>query len=396
MKSLIKRAAALTVMILITVGSVVTVAAETCNANINYNGVKKSVQLFSTDTGDILKTAGVKVGAEDLVVRSEVPVSGGDINIVVKSAYDVKVSADNKVKTVTVHYGDTVADALGEADITPGMSDIVVPTENTMASNGMLIQVKRKFNVTITADGETKTTVVPEGGVEAALKEAGVSVGGEDIVTPAKATTVSEGMKLTVARVTYNKVTTTQDIAYTNKNVNDSTLNTGVKKIKTAGTNGSQTVVTQQKLVDGKVTDSKVVNTAVTAKPVNQVTLVGTKKKASASATINANGTLTDQDGNTVKYRKVISGRCTAYTGGGSTSTGRAASFGLVAVNPSIIPYGTKLYIASPDGKTVYGYATAADTGGGVMNGRIVADLYYPTLSQCKSFGVRNMRIYVL
>ncbi|MBE6830171.1 MAG: hypothetical protein E7519_08180, partial [Ruminococcaceae bacterium] len=69
---------------------------------------------------------------------------------------------------------------------------------------------------------------------------------------------------------------------------------------------------------------------------------------------------------------------------------------GLVAVNPKIIPYGSRLYICSPDGKVVYGYAIAADTGGGVMDGRIVADLYFNTVGQCRQFGNRKMNIYVL
>ena len=260
----------------------------------------------------------------------------------------------------------------------------------------MLIEVKRKFNITVIADGKTSSYVVPEGSVQDALAAAGVTVGSEDVVNPANDTAVSEGMKLTVARVTYKEVTTTQNLAYSNTNVKDSTLDKGVKKIQTAGQNGSQSVITRQKLVDGALTESEIVSTTVINEPVNQVTRVGTKKKSSAYASISADGTLTDQNGNTVNYSKCITGRCTAYTGGGWTSTGRAASFGLVAVNPNIIPYGSKLYICSPNGKTVYGYAIAADTGGGVMQGRIIADLYYPTSSQCKSFGVRNMKIYVL
>lgn len=396
LKSLIKRAAALTVMIIITVGSVVTVAAVTCNANVNYNGVKKSVQLFSNSTNDILETAGIQVGAKDLVVRSESQVSGGDINIVVKSAYEVKISVDGTVKTVTMHYGDTVVQALAQAGVTPGGNDIVVPSGDTKVFNGMVIEVKRKFNVTIDADGQTRAAVVPEGSVEDALQSAGVTVGKEDIVSPARNTAVSEGIKISVARVTYKEVTTAQDIAYTNSNVNDSTLYKGMKKIQTAGKNGSQSVVTRQKLIDGALTSSEIVSTTVVVKPVNQVTLVGTKKKPSAYASISADGTLTDQDGNTVRYSKSITGRCTAYTGGGWTSTGRAAAVGLVAVNPNIIPYGSRLYICSPNGKIVYGYAIAADTGGGVMDGRIVADLYYSNESQCRSFGSRNMRIYIL
>jgi 3D (Asp-Asp-Asp) domain-containing protein len=148
--------------------------------------------------------------------------------------------------------------------------------------------------------------------------------------------------------------------------------------------------------VDGKVAGSEIVSTTPVEQPVDQVTLVGTKKKPSAYAIVDTSGTVTDQDGNPVNFKRKISGKCTAYTGGGTTSTGRAAAVGLVAVNPNVIPYGTRLYICSPDGRTVYGYAIAADTGGFAKQGRIIADLYYNTSSQCSSFGVRNMNIYVL
>ncbi len=46
--------------------------------------------------------------------------------------------------------------------------------------------------------------------------------------------------------------------------------------------------------------------------------------------------------------------------------------------------------------KIVYGYAVAADTGGAAMSGNIVADLYYPSESQCENFGTRTMNVYVL
>jgi len=67
-----------------------------------------------------------------------------------------------------------------------------------------------------------------------------------------------------------------------------------------------------------------------------------------------------------------------------------------VAVNPKQIPYGTKLYIVSHDGKYVYGYAIAADTGGFAKKGRITTDLFFHTSRECYNFGVRSVRIYVL
>ena len=108
-----------------------------------------------------------------------------------------------------------------------------------------------------------------------------------------------------------------------------------------------------------------------------------------------------DKKGQPVKYKKLITGKCTAYsseqsTVGTVTSTGMKAQVGVVAVNPKVIPYGTKLYIVSPDGKTVYGYAIAGDTGGGVRKNELVCDLFMDTIAECIQFGRRTMNVYIL
>lgn len=396
LQAVIKRTAALIVMVTITVSSMVTVAAATCNATVLYDGTTKHVQLFSTETGDILSAAGVKTDGDDIVLRSGSTDLNGTVTITVKSGYHVLLSTDKTEKTVLAHYGDTVADVLNRQGVTVGEKDIVTPSVDTAVTDGMKITVKRKYTVQIKADGAAVSKVVTEGTVAQALEQAGISVGSDDIVTPAKTESVREGMTLTVQRVTYKNVTTTEEIAYAKKTENDSSLYKGDTKIKIHGQNGSQSVVTRQKLVDGKVVSSETVSKTVVKAPVDQVTLVGTKARPKAYASISSNGSLKDRNGNTVSYRKKITGRCTAYTGGGYTATGRAAAVGLVAVNPNIIPYGSRLYICSPDGSVVYGYAIAADTGGAAMAGRIVADLYYNTNGECSSFGVRSMCIYVL
>lgn len=394
-QSVIKRGIALGVMSVLTAGSIVSVAAATRNAKIDYDGSQKTVQLLSSNTQDILKEAGIQPGSNDLVLRSEAQ-TDGTILLEVKSGYNVTVAADGTTKKVTAHFGDTVADALKQAGVTLGADDLVEPAGSTKVSDGMQISVIRKYHVTVAADGKSVPTLVTEGTVSAALKAAGVDVGGDDIVTPSEETPVGEGMQIAVQRVTFKEVTAAQPVAFASTQVNDGTLYKGETKLKVQGRNGVRTIVSRQKLVDGKMISSQALSTAVTQQPVSQVTLVGTKSRPAGTANISGNGTVTDHNGNTVNYRRCVSGRCTAYSGGGWTSTGRPAAFGLIAVNPSIIPYGSRLYICSPDGRTVYGYAIAADTGTGVMTGRILADLYYPSNSQCRNFGVRNMNIYVL
>lgn len=109
-------------------------------------------------------------------------------------------------------------------------------------------------------------------------------------------------------------------------------------------------------------------------------------------------GSFIDKDGKTVSYKKSLTGSCTAYTAppGAITSIGLVPKVGYVAVNPRIIPYGTKMYICSKDGSITYGYAVAADTGGAMLSGKRLLDLYYNTEYECIQFGVQNMNVYIL
>ena len=68
---------------------------------------------------------------------------------------------------------------------------------------------------------------------------------------------------------------------------------------------------------------------------------------------------------------------------------------GHVAVDPSIIPYGTRLYIIATDG-TVYGYAIAADTGTFIERGDILVDVYMASYEESCQWGLKDVNMYVL
>ena len=174
------------------------------------------------------------------------------------------------------------------------------------------------------------------------------------------------------------------------------------------GEEGQREIITRDKIVNGKVIESRQISNEIIkqSKPARkwigvkpkQTETTASKPVSSGYSKNNNDGTFVDHYGNTISYTSVLTGAATAYTAsvGASTSTGRPAQYGNVAVNPNIIPYGTRLYIASPDGSFVYGYAVAADTGGALMSGSALVDLYYDTLEECYQFGRRNVSIYIL
>ena len=404
-EQLTRRIASLVLMAGVTVGSFVTAQAIAPKAVVTVDGkVLPAVTISSSDTGKILKDAGAKVGAHDLVV-STIDRSSGGMNIVVRTAEHVSVTADGKTKSALMHWGDSVSSAVQQSGVVLGANDTVSAPRSGAVRDGMNVAVTRCYQVGITADGKKAEAVVRKGAfetdlsVERALSQSGVVLGAEDVVAPGKDTAVEDGISITVQRVGYRDVTTTEPVAYQTKTVEDAGSLSGTKTVTTAGQNGVKTTVTREKTMDGQTVSSEVVSSSVTTQPVDEVVSVGTRRPAAAAAVaapVRTGSTIVDGNGRTVSYRKVLTGRCTSYSGGGGTASGRPLRRGAIAVNPNIIPYGTQLYICSPDGQTVYGYAVASDTGTAAMDGRILADLYYSTLNECIQFGARTMNLYIL
>ena len=111
-------------------------------------------------------------------------------------------------------------------------------------------------------------------------------------------------------------------------------------------------------------------------------------------------GYLLFASGDTMTYNKVMLCSSTAYYSGGdggaawTTAVGAAVGVGTVAVDPKVIPYYTKMFIQTTNGRRVYGMGTALDCGGAVK-GNIV-DLWFPTKADCYSWGRRNVTVYIL
>jgi 3D (Asp-Asp-Asp) domain-containing protein len=75
----------------------------------------------------------------------------------------------------------------------------------------------------------------------------------------------------------------------------------------------------------------------------------------------------------------------TGYSLSGHTATGVSVAYGIVAVDPSVIPLGTRMSVPG------YGEGVAADTGGAIVGSRI--DLWFPTRSEALAWGTRTVTI---
>ncbi|EFR89063.1 conserved hypothetical protein, partial [Listeria marthii FSL S4-120] len=136
---------------------------------------------------------------------------------------------------------------------------------------------------------------------------------------------------------------------------------------------------------NGKEKKRDVITENVTSNKVDKVVARGTKAKPVATQ-VSTSSSSAPSGGKTYRMES------TAYSGGGITAYGinLSANKGLkvIAVDPRVIPLGSKVWVEG------YGVAIAGDTGG-VIKGNIV-DVYFPSESQCYSWGRRMVTVKVL
>ncbi len=262
------------------------------------------------------------------------------------------------------------------------------------------VVISYSFPLTVTIGDRTEAYTASSGVLKDILSSLGIMIDEYDIVTPSCDTVITEACLVDIVDIEYKTEISTEAIPYENTLKYSDSHYTTTRKTLVAGVDGSKVVTSSVMYINGVRSDATVIDEQVVSSPVNAETLVGTKTapKNKTVSTLKAPASLElDENGVPVNYKSVSTLRATAYTHTGfNCSTGVKPQPGYVAVDPKEIPYGTEMYIVSADGRYVYGYAIAADTGGFTKGNRTDMDLFMDTKNQCINFGRRDIIVYFL
>lgn len=280
-----------------------------------------------------------------------------------------------------------------------------VPQISADSAAVMTLMPPKEYDVQINVDGKN-LGIRCSGTVSDALDAAGVTVYDDDLINIGFSEPLNNSTNIVVNRVDIVEEVDVKVIEYATKYREDDSYLIGYTETVVDGEEGEIETTKRLVYVDGELVSTAVIDKDVTD-PVDEVIVVGTKEEEpepepepvyEAPAAAYTSDVALDANGAPISYSQVLTGSSCAYTAspGALTSTGRAAAVGIVAVNPDIIPYGTELYITSADGSKVYGYAIAGDTGGAVMRGSIIVDLFMNTESDCYDWGRRDVNVYFL
>ncbi|MGI6361521.1 MAG: 3D domain-containing protein [Bacillota bacterium] len=299
-----------------------------------------------------------------------------------------------------------VADILKENNVILYEGDIITPQVTEKVDNNSTISISRAFEIKISADGNEQIVRSTQITVEDALSLAGISLGKFDEVSLPLDTVITQAEEVNVSRI---------DVQYREREVaikasvetkRDDSLAQGKSKVVQEGADGLKKETIAIYLKDGQETFREVTKAEVIKEPKTKIVAKGTMQLASRSSDSSSQKEVkkaspqkktqdkktqnkkTQEKKGTFDGKKSITVKAYAYSGGGKTAMGTNARVGAIAVDPKVIPLGTKLYIEG------YGYATAEDTGGNIKGKTI--DVYFNSKAECRSWGVKYIKVYFL
>lgn len=255
----------------------------------------------------------------------------------------------------------TVGEALSEAGIEVFGSDGVEPPLGSWLQPGMLIQVNRSFPLTISADGRIIQIRSHNSTVREVLAEAGIGLVGFDYTLPALDQPVKPNDTIQIIRVTEDFRLIDEPIPFQTLWQASGELDLDTTAVVSNGLPGIKRQRIRVRYENGVEVSQTVDGEWVAQQPINQVIGYGTK--------INIH-TISTPEG-PLEYWRVVRMRVTSYTAASSgktadhpqygiTASGVPAGTGVVAIDRSIVPFRSYVYVPG------YGKAFAGDTGGGV------------------------------
>ena len=293
------------------------------------------------------------------------------------------------------------------------MRNIIISSllATSLISGGSLGYNHFKKDITLVVDGKKKEISTFTGNVEELLIEQEVKYDTNDIINLPLDTKLTDGMNVEVTDVMVKIEKESKVVDFETEIVKDSEMKKGTTLVSVEGKNGENELVYEVTYHNGKQVGKKFIEENVITNPVNKVVKEGTKeeikveevkevkkeeepkiieepvKEETTKEVEQVKETSESSEVSNLGTHMVV--ESTSYCQGSVTATGTQARWGVIAVDPNVIPFGTKVYIPQFDKVFI-----AEDTGGAIKGNKI--DIFMENSDDAINWGRRNIDIYIL
>ncbi len=306
---------------------------------------------------------------------------------------EVSLNLEGEIIQV-VSYSNTVEDFIKSEEINLKEGAFVSVPLDRKLENNIEIVIKNPKPYTLDVAGVLLESLSVNNTVREVLKDFKVELGEKDYTLPELSSKIAPNTTIKLFKV--KEVIETEDaiIAFESQVTMDRNIESGVVKVIQEGKDGLRRSHIQKEYVNGVLKSSVIVKDEIISEPVTHIV-----EKGARDFIMTSRGETTYRDKMTMNASAydlsfASTGKRPGDRGWGITASGTKARPGVVAVDPRVIPLGTKLYIQSLDGSKDYGFAIAEDKGGAIKGNRI--DLFYDSNAAAMNFGRRQVKVFIL
>ena len=380
--------------IAVTAGSLIALTATTAAASyeltktevvVTINGKKQEIRTHADTVAEVLAEQDIKPRSEDYLFPSKDTAIKDRLNIVWEASKPVKLTVNGETKTIWTT-AKTVGELLGTESINVSEHDKVSPATNEPIEKNMSITYEKAFPVTLNVGGKAQRVWATSTTVADFLKQQDITLDELDRVEPSLNEMVTENTVVNVIQVEKVTDVVEEPVNFAIVTRKDSTLSRGKQKVVSPGEKGLVSKHYEVVIENGKEVSRKLIKTVTVKQSKDRIVAVGTK--------VNSTPIASRGSGQVFQEFYVTATAYTADCNGcsGRTRTGidlrSNPNIRVIAVDPRIIPLGTKVYVEG------YGYAIAADTGSAVQGYKI--DVYFPNKSSAYQWGKRRVKVKIL
>jgi uncharacterized protein YabE (DUF348 family) len=363
---------------------------------LTLNGEEKEIRTHANSIQDILQDLKIPLQSEDYLYPTGSTEVTNNMKVVWEPAKQVEIKVGSETKKVWTT-ADTVKELLADEKIEIGEHDKVNVSLEDKVTEKTKVEIAPAFPVKVVDGGSEKAAWSTSTTVADFLKQQGITLAEEDRVEPNLDSTVKANDVINVVRV--EKVTDVveepKEFAVVTRK--DSNLTKGNEKVVQDGQQGLIEKKYEVVKENGKEVSRKLVSEKTVKESQDKIVNVGTKvlvaqvSRGSSSSAASSSASSPSSGGKEFYVSSTAyTGNCNGCSGITATGINLKANPGIkvIAVDPSVIPLGTKVYVEG------YGYAVAADTGGAIKGNKI--DVFFSSKSEAYRWGRKQVKIKVL
>lgn len=353
------------------------------NVSLTLNGNKKEIKTHAETVHELLGELKINYKKQDYLSPSVNAKVKDNMQIVWKPACMVILKLNGEEKKVWTTR-KTVKEFLAESEIAIKEQDqLSIPLEAKI-KQGLIINLDTAFQVVVNDGGEERTVWSTSTTVADFLEQQGIKLNELDRVEPGLDQMIGENVPINIVRVEKVTDVVEEPLEFATVTQKDSNLESGKQQVVQEGKTGKVQKTYEVILENGQEVSKTLISENVMENATDKIVAVGTKEMTQ----LVSRGTETGKE--FYFSSTAYTASCNGCSGKTATGIDLHANPGakIIAVDPSVIPLGTKVYVEG------YGYAIAADTGTRIKGNKI--DVFFASQSDAYRWGQRTVKIKIL